>query len=336
MIRFQSIEILRFLAAAGVYLSHCSPSIQIPILWYFVADHYFHGAIGVDIFFVISGLVMGLSAQRSIQLSLPPRRFVVHRLAKIFPIYWLITIVWVLIILVHDKRIPGLSYFLDSIFLLPSNLDPIIRPAWSLRYELYFYLIVLLGIKSKRVLAVPSLLILLGCILNLYTNFFYGASITIEFLLGYWLSFQRDFKTKKNQSTAWAGFFLSLLLLLFASIGTDFQDDPSIVPTRMWIYYRSIPTLPRFFAWGFPAFSLVFFASRIHLKTKFSVIGKFTYSFYLLQFPFFCICSWWGAESLAWNAISFFSFTTLIGIASICCYYFLEFPCFFRLRRKYD
>src|SRR5262249_22521759 len=65
-----------------------------------------HGHEGVDIFFVISGLVMGLTASGAI----PPREFAARRLARIVPAYWFYTLVAALMIMQAPAVMEGWGY----------------------------------------------------------------------------------------------------------------------------------------------------------------------------------------------------------------------------------
>src|SRR6185295_9740401 len=90
-----SIQTLRALAAWLVVGTHfCSTLSSAKPNWIQMA-FIDHGSKGVDIFFVISGLVMGLSASAP---DLTPRVFAVKRLARIVPAYWFYTVVVALMI----------------------------------------------------------------------------------------------------------------------------------------------------------------------------------------------------------------------------------------------
>ena len=76
-------------------------------------------------------------------------------------------------------------------------------------------------------------------------------------------------------------------LFLYASTGRDGGYPPALDlmnAPRMMIVYGDV-ILPRWIAWGVPAFALV--AIALQLETSFrwrlAVLGKFTYSIYLLH-----------------------------------------------------
>ena len=98
------------------------------------------GFAGVDVFFMLSGFVVYMSAQNVISLS-GVLQFIKRRALRIYLGYWpalLVTAVgstWVL-----NAELPSVRRMLGSILLLyPSLFDNWLTTAWSLTYELYFY-----------------------------------------------------------------------------------------------------------------------------------------------------------------------------------------------------
>jgi len=85
-----SIQALRAFAAWTVVLHHYCLIFRVdhPSMWRRLFID--HGASGVDVFFVVSGLVMGLSA---CDPEMTPRRFAIKRIARIVPAYWVVTLV---------------------------------------------------------------------------------------------------------------------------------------------------------------------------------------------------------------------------------------------------
>lgn len=115
------------------------------------------GYFGVDIFFVLSGFVVGISANRAIKSGRDAIFFLLQRYARIFLGYWPALIL--LYILMHIvQRPPDSELAITSIFLLsPHHTKNWLNVAWSLTYELYFYLLVvalfLLTPQAKRLAA---------------------------------------------------------------------------------------------------------------------------------------------------------------------------------------
>jgi exopolysaccharide production protein ExoZ len=112
-------------------------------------QRFFHlsgfGACGLDIFFVISGFIVSLVAARAVGKGKhSARRFLSRRITRIFPLYWILTIVVILEIQLGTHRIAWTSIsWLPTAFLLPSisypAASPILSLGWSLVFEMYFY-----------------------------------------------------------------------------------------------------------------------------------------------------------------------------------------------------
>jgi exopolysaccharide production protein ExoZ len=134
-----SIQYLRGLAALSVVAFHACQ-------WSGV--DFDVGAGGVDVFFVISGLVIWIVTQQRPQTS---TAFLGRRLARIAPLYWAITLALAATAALAPAMIPALK--LDGRGLLLSlafvqhtdpagQVFPVLPPGWSLNYEAAFYLIV--------------------------------------------------------------------------------------------------------------------------------------------------------------------------------------------------
>ncbi len=140
---FDSIQILRMLAANLVVLSHMlvierkySGGFAVLPPW---LD--FTGRSGVHCFFVISGFIMGVIALRSRW-----RDFLWARLTRIYPIYWVYSAL-ALAVLVAAPQIINTSVavkpsIVKSFLLWPQDTLPLLAVGWSLIHEMYFYLVV--------------------------------------------------------------------------------------------------------------------------------------------------------------------------------------------------
>jgi len=152
--KLYSLELGRFLAASVVVLTHWIPDVDSharagqEILWGYHAP----GAIGVQYFFVLSGFVMASAHYRDFGKWTSPFKFWWRRACRIYPVYWLA--LCIPIYYLYGFLTPGFSFRLFS--LAPWSHDDFIAPAWSLRYEIAFYImfgLALLPYVGKPLLA---------------------------------------------------------------------------------------------------------------------------------------------------------------------------------------
>lgn len=109
---------------------------------------------GVDLFFVISGVIMVVTTWHTFDRPGASRRFILRRIARIYPLYWLVnSAVLSLSLLVpgsvaFDDR--GGAHLLQSYLLLPTGGRLPLLVAWSLVFELYFYVVFALALLVGR------------------------------------------------------------------------------------------------------------------------------------------------------------------------------------------
>ena len=112
---------------------------------------------GVDLFFVISGLIMVVTTWRSFDAPGSARGFLYRRVTRIYPLYWLLNTAILALLLLS----PGSVSFddghhldaggvLGSYLLLPQDGRLPVLVAWTLVHEMYFYLLFTLALLIGR------------------------------------------------------------------------------------------------------------------------------------------------------------------------------------------
>ncbi|MBM7062012.1 acyltransferase [Pseudomonas sp. UL073] len=234
------------------------------------------GAVGVDIFFVISGLVIYLSTQGK---DMPVGRFLFNRAARIVPAYWLYSLAMALIILFAQPLVPGQTFdwthFLRSLLFIPAEnpagygLYPTLGVGWTLNYEMLFYLLfalVFLVPERFRLLLVAAALVAVceGLTRSGVLSGFYHNQIVYEFLLGLGIGML--------YRRGWIGQGLWLpLLILGAALLALYHLDSS----------------QRLLHWGLPSALIVVACVALEPYLQRSrvlkALGNWSYSVYLLH-----------------------------------------------------
>ncbi len=156
------------------------------------------GACGLDLFFVISGFIVSLVASRTaLRQSESPLRFLSRRFTRIYPIYWILTGVVILLAETGRHPIDWTSVaWLPTILLFPSPHfpapSPVLSLGWSLVFEMYFYVILTFWMwRTPRTLVRNTVLTLAAMVaFGALVNFrrplliIWANPILIEFLLG--------------------------------------------------------------------------------------------------------------------------------------------------------
>jgi peptidoglycan/LPS O-acetylase OafA/YrhL len=154
---------------------------------------------GVDIFFVISGFIMWVTTCNA---YIGPLEFFYKRIARIVPLYWILTSILVFTILVAPSAVKSgrLDFYhvIASFLFLPAthpllgSLVPVLVPGWTLNFEMLFYAIfgsTLAFPRVWRLLITLSLLSILAFAkipfpADLSALAFYNSSVIGEFGLG--------------------------------------------------------------------------------------------------------------------------------------------------------
>jgi peptidoglycan/LPS O-acetylase OafA/YrhL len=135
-----SLEIGRFIAAAIVVLDHVQTSLVTHVPGQgdgFYRALHFPGSLAVQFFFVLSGFVMITAHWGDFGKAAAVPRFWWRRACRIYPMYWIALAVPLYFF--HSLVTPGLLARL--ITLQPIFGYDYVPPAWSLRYEISFYIL---------------------------------------------------------------------------------------------------------------------------------------------------------------------------------------------------
>ena len=155
-VRLVELDVLRFLAAVAVVIFHYVPRLREEFVglnspWIALPARF--GYLGVDLFFLLSGYVIVMSAS-----GRSARSFLVHRAVRLYPSFWTalaltLIAVW---IFAPSQEHPSVVNILANVTMLPSYLGElrIDDVYWTLAIEWKFYVLVALVIGTGLVVRI--------------------------------------------------------------------------------------------------------------------------------------------------------------------------------------
>lgn len=158
-VRLKNLQALRAVAALSVVIAHMANPEGFEQRW--LAGNYSWlspfdpaGNVGVDLFFVISGLIMVVTTSRTSSGTASAADFGYRRLVRIFPAYWVATLPVLALFLVAPGMVNSSQehppQILESLLLLPQPGLPLLLVGWTLTFELYFYLVFALSLLAPK------------------------------------------------------------------------------------------------------------------------------------------------------------------------------------------
>lgn len=124
--------LLVVLAHAGVQVTNTHGSWPLP-------DFVRAGAIGVDLFFVISGFIMYHTGSGGFGVPGEPARFLRRRFLRIYLPYWIVFATT--LVAGGSGALPAPAALIRSFFLLPQVGELLVRQSWTLVHEVRFYVV---------------------------------------------------------------------------------------------------------------------------------------------------------------------------------------------------
>jgi exopolysaccharide production protein ExoZ len=192
MSKLYSIQYLRAIAALAVVLFHAAPNEA----WFGALKI---GAVGVDIFFVISGFIIWIvTSQQRVSVE----DFVWNRTARIVPLYWSATLLLAALIFLSPASFPRQlltwPHLVMSLLFVPhaspvdGSIMPVVAQGWTLLYEVFFYALFAVSLlvpRTLRMTAVVATLIVLSILgFALHPDNWpakiYTSNLLLEFALG--------------------------------------------------------------------------------------------------------------------------------------------------------
>lgn len=267
--RLASIQALRGIAALAVALFHLRGTFPA-------------GQAGVDLFFVISGFIIG-----SIDRNQPPLEFAAKRAIRLLPLYWAVTLA-----MCAAWYVPGLfsrftfdaQTLLQSLLFIPfygfdGQIWPLVPVGWTLNFEVWFYALFALVLAA----GVPTIRVAVGLLVGLVLVgvVFQPASASLQvwtspLLLEFAAGLLATIVATRILGARWGLLFIAAAMVLFvAPIAVGINVDRAN-------HWQSLAL------WGGPAFLLVVGVVVVEragawprILRPFERLGDVSYSLYL-------------------------------------------------------
>lgn len=289
----------------------------------------------IDWFFVVSGFIMIMVSRGRFQVQREILKFAYARVARIYPPYWVYFFITLAVFLVMPQwfnNTHGEPNLWKSFFLVPDKTLPLVMVAWSLIFELWFYLVfsALLPWPERRLpifLALWAVVLVAFNALQDWQDYSPVVQIilhpyALEFIAGAALAlfFYSPASARLSDRLVWA------LLGLAALLG---------VPLIGYLQLFEGHGLARMLVVGVVFGTLVLAAALLERRGLLSptpalvAVGDMSYTVYLSHLLVLGVIGrawlWWGGspQSLLDNLLF-----TLLMLAAVLCYGWVGYRCF--------
>lgn len=220
------------------------------------------GSSGVALFFVLSGILMVIVRAHN---TMRPFHFLLKRMVRIVPLYWSVTIFYVLVYyflpeVMNSVQITSAT-LIKSLFFIPyenpaleGEVYPIVIPGWTLNFEVVFYLVFAIAMYFSGFM---RLVVLLGALFLVYFVSYFIADSVLSFyshpyffcfLSGVLLGFLSDRLTEINKPLSIFMLVFSVMFFVVSLILENMLLDvlsASLLVFSMFVYERGAGRLFR-------------------------------------------------------------------------------------------
>jgi len=293
------IQGLRGVAALLVVLCHAREYLLQNPSFKEISSVLIPGAMGVDLFFVISGFIMVYSTQGGSGVDYA-KDFAIKRFSRIFPLYFIVSVLWILVVKRNPEfffGIDNLIVFAKSIFFIPvSNAHPlfhapVVSLGWTLNFEIYFYVVFGLSLlfgKFKTHVLMGWMALTLILVPATFSEFSFAANKNHGYTLTY-----LNLATNPIIFEFLAGFLIAKLYLkdsiVFPNITLAKSSVAISLALVIWLNYSGYSSYGPM-SWGAPIMlfvaCLAIASKTVEFKVPSSLVwlGKISFSLYLTHY----------------------------------------------------
>lgn len=282
--KIDSLQAIRAFAAIAVMLFHGTQIINERIDYLFLDNIFMAGFSGVDVFFVLSGfIILYTSSTGNNNTTI----FLKKRFIRIYPIYWIVTALLMAAFFISpstEQSYKGdITTILGSFALFPQS-KYIVGVAWTLTYEVIFYLVFAVTYFRKPVFLFYAFIgwvsiIFIFYIFNIKTDFVLIHVFTNPIILNFTLGCLVAYSYKRYSKLSFSNWFFWGGLILFF---------------LMWVIFYQLKTLDvsifsgdmaRVYLFGIPSAILIFGALYLPsaVPQLLVYLGDASYSLYLIH-----------------------------------------------------
>jgi exopolysaccharide production protein ExoZ len=269
-----SLQVLRFIAALMVVYVHAAQTAFAVTGSIGIIPHglFITGLAGVDIFFVLSGVVIAKTAP-----GMTASQFVWRRLRRILPIYFAALLICLPLLVRASESGVGWRAAVSTLLLWPATdvmTAPLLGVAWTLSFEMLFYLSVALVLHDRRWLYVLGVLFGAAFALRPFGPVFQflGNPLVFEFLFGVAIA----------SAQRWRGGLLGIPLGFAGLAMAGFLHLAPAGETLESLTGQE--NLRRVFVYGLPAAMIVYGFMQIKARESlWTRLGDASYSLYLFH-----------------------------------------------------
>jgi len=295
---YHSLQAGRAIAATLVVLFHLGGTIA--------AEKYFgmsgfslpfsFGDSGVEFFFVLSGFIIFHAHKSDLGKPNSIKHYLYKRVTRIYPVYIIVFLgVYGLAISIPQLRntVPhDISLILQSLLLIPLDKElvggtgaPVLVVAWTLQFEMMFYLAFALGILNRLAGAILIATYLIGLGFGLSSFGFPFSFLFSDYILLFIMGMLVSHLTSYSSSLkSYAKNFALIGLFVYSLTAVADITKPEVIESYEAVLYG--------FGCSLVVLALVLFEKQgiIVLKHKFfQLLGNASYALYLIHYPLISI-----------------------------------------------
>ena len=271
---FVGLQVGRGFAALIVLLFHNALIFESEKYWNngFYSGIFGFGHSGVEFFFVLSGFIICYAHRDDIGRSSQAARYAVKRLIRVYPIYWIITIILYFATIASGNAKNNL--LLGSLLLFGLENDAIIPVAWTLFHEVIFYIIFAILIYKKIFGIITFGIWFFACFLIIDMPPLHYIVHPINLLFGFGIA---AFFISKYEKRIFGG--ATLGMTLFFAVAIEDMYIKSLSPTSLSFCYGIASVL---FVLGAISSERL---GKLRALPGLRFLGDASYSLYLIHYP---------------------------------------------------